>query len=295
MESNLKRLLRFLSLNRSLKAKKRGAILFLAVTAIAVLSVLALGATSSVMQELRLAKFLDDANTCAFTAFSVVELTKILFPLDPASGLATLSLYDLRSRNIPMRDKVIEVSFLDEQSKININSAGRDILQRLPGLEAGGPLLDVLAGAHPKIKEELLFVNGMTPEVYQSIKNLITTYGSGAVNINTALAQELTFLGMDADLIKKIQQYRAGDDGSEGTKDDVLFAGSAAIPAALQSLNLSSVQLTLLNNLIAANQLATSTEFIDLLIVLKRGSVKLRTYLVVLDLTRGKIVSWLEE
>ena len=56
----------------------------MAISAIAVLSILALGTTSSVMQELRLAKFLTDANTSAVTASSVVELALGAVPVSRA-------------------------------------------------------------------------------------------------------------------------------------------------------------------------------------------------------------------
>jgi hypothetical protein len=295
MERNLKRSSRSLSAIKNQKTRNKGAILFLAVSAIAVLSILALGTTSSVMQELRLAKFLTDANTSAVTASSIVELIKVLFPVSPGQAPMTLTLYDLRPRTILLGEKNIEVSFSCEENKINISLAPHDIIQRLPGLANGGPLLDRIANAHVKFKEELLLIDGMTTEIYDGIKNLVTTYGAGGVNINTASADELALLGMDADLIKKIHDYRSGEDGIEGTKDDKSFMDKGTIPTALQPFFPSSLQLTLLNNLIAANQLTTATEYLDLFVVVKKGAGKLRAYKIILDLTNGAVVSWVEE
>ena len=265
----------------------------MAISAIAVLSILALGTTSSVMQELRLAKFLTDANTSSATASSVVELAKVIFPV--SSGPVTLTLYNLRPWTIPLGDKTIEASYSDEENKINISRVSRDLIQRLPGLTNGGSVLDHIVNTRVRFKEELLLIDGMTQETYNGLKDLVTTYGNGGVNINTASADQLALLGMDNDLVKKIQDYRAGEDGIEGTKDDKSFVSTAAITAAFESSFLSSSQLTLLNNLIAANELTTTVQYLDLVIVVKKGTQKLNAYKIILDLVSGHIAYWAEE
>ncbi len=67
--------------------------------------------------------------------------------------------------------------------------------------------------------EELLLVKGVTPEVFNSIKDYVTIYGD-RVNINTASDKVLTALGLDAATAAQIIRYRNGPDGIQGTKDD---------------------------------------------------------------------------
>ena len=53
------------------------------------------------------------------------------------------------------------------------------------------------------VVEELLLVKGITPEIYLKLKNLITVFGEGKVNLNTAEPQTLEIL-INA-CVKKIQ------------------------------------------------------------------------------------------
>jgi len=74
-----------------------------------------------------------------------------------------------------------------------------------------------------QIPEELLLVKGMTPEIYSKIADVITIYGTGGVNINTADGRALQALGLSADLVERIVEFRRGSDGAEGTEDDNIF------------------------------------------------------------------------
>ena len=128
---------------------------------------------------------------------------------------------------------------VDEESKININTQDRLVLERL--FEAVLPLTpsechelaenilrwrgegedrtsrdDEEYYAHlefpyrPKqapfeMREELLLVRGMTEEIYDQLIPYITVYGDGGVNINTATVVVLNALGLTEDTIKKIK------------------------------------------------------------------------------------------
>lgn len=61
-----------------------------------------------------------------------------------------------------------------------------------------------------EVKEELLLVGGVMPEMFDKIKDHITVYGDGAVNVNTASIPVLVSLGMDEALAEKIIHFRAG-------------------------------------------------------------------------------------
>jgi len=71
--------------------------------------------------------------------------------------------------------------------------------------------------------EELLLIRGMDRDRYERLKDYVTIYGLGAVNINTGSRPVLTALGMSGSLTDKILSARAGMDGQEGTADDFIF------------------------------------------------------------------------
>lgn len=291
----MRKLSRFPSGNKAFK-KKRGAILFMAAGAIAVLSILALGTSSSVLQELKVVKLLTDTNTSWHMASSVASAMTIVFAHDETPAVITR--YDLREREIPFGNQVAQVTFTDEQGKINIDTAWKDVLLRFPSLSDNEELINAILAANLYVKEELLLIEGMTQEIYDQIKNLITTVGSGTVNINTATEATLSGLGMDADLISKIKTFRAGDDVQEGTKDDHWFSSTDQIIPLLEPYVLTIAQRTFLEGIIASGQFAMTTDYVTLHIDVKKPGITLsrtvRSFDIVLNLSSGRIVSWSE-
>ena len=83
--------------------------------------------------------------------------------------------------------------------------------------------------------EELLLIRGMTPEVYARLVPVITVYGSGQVNVNTAPRGAWQALGLSDSAINGILQQRAGDDKQEGTMDDRAITSTLAIEGELAS------------------------------------------------------------
>jgi len=84
-----------------------------------------------------------------------------------------------------------------------------------------------------EIIEELLWVKGMTPDLFQKIKDLVTIWGDGKININTASREVLLSVGCTASLAEKIVAYRLGNDGVAGTEDDKVFDRVELIPETL--------------------------------------------------------------
>lgn len=72
------------------------------------------------------------------------------------------------------------------------------------------------------MKEELLWVAGVTPEMFDKIKNQITVYGEGVVNVNTADVPVLVSLGLDKELAEKVVRFR---DVPSSRKDDEIPEG----------------------------------------------------------------------
>jgi len=147
---------------------------------------------------------------------------------------------------------------MDEESKININTADRETLVKLLELfgetedsdDIADSILDwrdedpdttspggaesahYLSLEFPYLckdtlfqsKEELLLVKEMTPEILNNIKDLITVYGEDdKINVNTADSRVMRALGLSDDVVSDIIEHRAGDDDEEGTEDDNIF------------------------------------------------------------------------
>ncbi len=152
----------------------------------------------------------------------------------------------------------------DEEGNLNINEIGGGILMELPGFdsETAAAVLDwrdedTVAGNHIggsegaedeyyrgmeapyeckdapfSAPEELLLVRGVTDEIYEGVKGIITVYGEDKkVNINTAPQEVFAVLvgGEFEELPGKIIAHRNGADGIAGTDDDERFTDPAAI------------------------------------------------------------------
>jgi general secretion pathway protein K len=95
-----------------------------------------------------------------------------------------------------------------------------------------------------EVLDEILLVKGMTEEVYGKIKDYITIYSTGNVNINTASRPVLLALGLSDEIVSEILPFRAGEDKIPGTADDRVFnAPSDIAPRLSQFYNLSEADI----------------------------------------------------
>lgn len=185
----------------------------------------------------------------------------------------------------------------DEERKININTAPVDVLTRL-FVNAGGAsdqeakeiaesvgdwrdgddeasengaesnyyqgLADPYAckNANFDILEELLLVKGVTQEIFDHVKDYLTVYGTGAVNINTADQSVLQWLGIGDDLAKEIVDYRKGHDVQEVTEDDYAFeSAQSLIPDLSTRLSLSAEDIEELTSVQNAGLLGVRSDY----------------------------------
>ena len=56
-----------------------------------------------------------------------------------------------------------------------------------------------------EVLDELLLVKGVTRDIFDKVKDRVTVYGTGQVNINTAGMRVLQSLGMSEELAEKIR------------------------------------------------------------------------------------------
>lgn len=167
----------------------------------------------------------------------------------------------------------------DEDRKININKADKAILLNLLGLNnkdsediaasimswrsttrlPGGAWDNDYESLNPPYKckhanfsviEELLLVKGVTPEIFESIRDYITVYGDSGkelkININTATRKVMLACGLGENLATSVMNVRAGNDNKAGTKDDGLVQDLS--PAATEKWDMTSDERNALNN-----------------------------------------------
>lgn len=176
---------------------------------------------------------------------------------------------------VPAGESVPTYGLTDEESRININKAPRDVLKNLFEKEAlaetgeaeaiADSILDWIDeddSLHKEGKEddyyrslgdpypckngpfdaveELLLVAGVTRERFDKIKDIITIYGAGTVNINTAGSRVLQALGLSRDAAESIISFRSGQNTKkEGEVPDNVFTDASTIAEILNKAGVS--------------------------------------------------------
>jgi DNA uptake protein ComE-like DNA-binding protein len=199
----------------------------------------------------------------------------------------------------PAADQVFAYGMVDEESKININKADMPLLVSLmkvvlgsDDVEAQGLAASLIDwrdadndlslptgsaetsfyrnGKYPyeaknapfQILDEIRLVNGFNANVFEKLKNYITIYGSGRVNINTAGKAVLYAIGFSQMAVDKILAARAGKDGIAGTEDDFVFTGISDVgPEVTKNGGFSPEDLAAFNNVIDNRTTVISTAF----------------------------------
>jgi hypothetical protein len=176
---------------------------------------------------------------------------------------------------------------IDEERKININNAELKVLNRLfqivlnldettaqelaasiidwrdkdsdltiPLGSAESPYYRSLSypydakNAEFQVLDEVLLVRGMTQILFMKLKDYITIYGDGKININTAPREVLLALGLSEDIVYKILSFRCGPDGIEGTQDDNIFdETSNIVPTLERAFQLNDAETNLLTTI----------------------------------------------
>lgn len=186
----------------------------------------------------------------------------------------------------------IRYGLIDEERKININKAPYAVLKKLfeivggiSSQEAGDIASSIIDwrdiddelqvnGAESgyyltlepaylcknddfQLLEELLLVKGVTRNIFDKVKDRITVYTTGAININTADKLVLESLQMSHSLAEEIIHFRNGNDGKEATADDNVFKDTATIATSLSNAeNLTQEELIQLNNIVNSGLLS---------------------------------------
>ena len=176
--------------------------------------------------------------------------------------------------------------WVDEDEDLNEGGAeSQDYLSRNPAYGAKNGLFNDL--------QELLWIQGMTPEIFSKVKHFLTLDAS-SVNVNTASQEVLIAMGLNSNIASKIIQYRAGKDDQEGTADDGVFKSLDEIADVLsRTIYLNEADLKNLEYVLSQGFSVNSSFFnaeIDAQ-VNHRQSIKVNA---ILD-DKGKVQRWHED
>lgn len=219
---------------------------------------------------------------------------------------------------------------VDEERKVNINTAGRDVIERLirhilsdeeRAKELSSAIFDWREHGESEITgffsddfygqlqypyeakktnyetlDELMLVKGMNPQVYRWLTDFVTIYGDGRVNINTAPKAVLVALGFSEELAQKILIVRRGADGREATADDIVFQTTESLGLVLaQTVGLEPQEIEQVNALNARHALTTESRYYKVRSAAQLNNSDEKTVIVcVFDLINGKIKYWRE-
>ena len=125
----------------------------------------------------------------------------------------TVGIYKVAYWDPDARDGGAErIGIVDEESKLNINKAEPAMLQRLDAAFTDGFVKAIVERRQQRpfvSLNELKGVKGAPANFLTNVReSLLTVWGDGKVNINTAPSDVLASLGMDAEHVKKVMEFR---------------------------------------------------------------------------------------
>jgi len=191
-----------------------------------ILSILGMGLTGLVFQEIRFAKTyqrlvfsLPVARGALKTVFSLrqKDSTPAFDTFQELTEENEVALCGNNSYKYYFADKsnsadkslAVTSQIIDESALINLNTASKDVLMRLPGISEDLAEKIVNSGLRPFSSiNEVFLVEGMSRDNFILFKDLITVYGVGKININTASKAVLIALGLDDDTASVILRFR---------------------------------------------------------------------------------------
>lgn len=298
----LPRRYRFLSSNfgcrLSAPKPEAGTILIVTIWTLVILSLLGVAVATRISSEIRLAKYLEERLLSLHLAKAAYREASLERAKDTTPDYDTI--YELqRKRSGELVRGVFIYQMSDEESKVNMNTASKEIIARLPGLNSELAEAIIDSTFRPfVVKEELLLVECIDEELYSQCEDLITVYGEGKVNINTASGEVLRVLGLDDDLVEIISRFRKGDDGEEGTEDDRIFEDVGGILNDLRSFTILSHEEELqMIELLTKNLLAVRSENLKLNILTEVSGQPIKAFAIICKKGSGtffKIRHWQE-
>lgn len=213
----------------------KAAVLIMALWLLLVMGIFAVGLARISYSYYRFAKFKSDKFSSLYAAQTITAAVKLRRIYD------TTPLYDTllelpKDEEYKIGNIKVVYSVIDEERKVNINRVpASKYLADLPGMDERKASAVIHSTERPFIlKEQLLLLDEIKEEDYLELKDYITIYGEGRVNINTCSEETLEAMGMEKGLVKRIMEFREGEDEELGTDDDGIFESDDSISGTLK-------------------------------------------------------------
>ncbi len=339
---------------RSMNGQK-GAVLIFVLWVLSFLAVLAVNLGYGVRQKMTFMKRIESRSQAQHVVEGGVKVavTLLLNDLQRNQFQYTAAAKTFRHNNpsrfadIRMEDGSCEVSYpvgtpstsqdrmfgvIDEESKINVNTADKLTLQsiisqvlvvddnyaeklaesiydwrqlgdsEIKGF-TGDDYYSNLKFPYPKkslpfeMPDELLLIKGMDRAKYEILRNFVTVYGNGQVNVNTASKQVLIALGLNETVADKILAQRRGPDGVDNTADDHMFYRTFDIATEVNAYaKMEDAEMRMIDSLNQRGVLGTNSYYftVNCLAFLK-GTNEKRRAVVTFSSTDNRIVYWNEK
>ncbi|MBP6343406.1 MAG: general secretion pathway protein GspK [Candidatus Omnitrophica bacterium] len=334
---------------------QKGAVLIFVLWVLSFLAVLAVNLGYGVRQKMTFMKRIESRSQAQHVVEGGVKVavTLLLNDLQRNQFQYTAAAKTFRHNNpsrfadIRMEDGSCEVSYpvgtpstsqdrmfgvIDEESKINVNTADKLTLQsiisqvlvvddnyaeklaesiydwrqlgdsEIKGF-TGDDYYSNLKFPYPKkslpfeMPDELLLIKGMDRAKYEILRNFVTVYGNGQVNVNTASKQVLIALGLNETVADKILAQRRGPDGVDNTADDHMFYRTFDIATEVNAYaKMEDAEMRMIDSLNQRGVLGTNSYYftVNCLAFLK-GTNEKRRAVVTFSSTDNRIVYWNEK
>jgi len=281
-----------------------------------ILSILGMGLSGLVFEEIRFARTYQRLNFSLPLAKAALKTVFYLRQNDPTpqydtwGELAKENTMNLCANNsfkyyFADKNKKLKVdgqakeAIIDEGALININTASIDVLKKLPGLDEDLADKIVNAGLRPFSSiNEVLLIEGMKKDNFLAFKDMVTVYGAGKININTASCGVLLALGLDEELIKQILRFRKEHEivapaDSPAAETEYGFSSVGSIVDDLRSFTFLSLRQE--QDLMALlPTLDVKSEYLRFNVIAYAGAKEGVHYSIVIHPAAKKIVSWRE-
>jgi len=192
-------------------------------------------------------------------------------------------------RNLELGKVLLTYKLSDEESRADINSISKEAFMRLPGINNNSAIVDNIIAYRDKkpfkAKEELLLIEGVTPEIFAQFRDFITVWSKGLVNINTVSDGALSILGFSDSFINALDNFR-------NNQNDV-FKDAGQIKGVLEKV--IAVLSEEDNKAMGSVNFGVKSYKFQLLAEAKFQNQPVRKYLVTFDIVTSKVLRWEED
>ncbi len=272
-----------------------------------ILSILGMGLSSFVLQEIRFASAYERMSFSLPAARAAVKVIFYERQNDPTVAYDTLQELTKENKAVLCGNLSYEYYFadkenaeiIDEGALINLNTVSMDVLKRLPGISEELADKIVHGGFRPYSSiNEVFLIEGMDKDNFKLFKGLVTVYGSGKVNINTAGKNVLMAIGLDEELVDIILRFRKEHkiETREDPPDKEAEYGFSSLATILDDLrSFSMLGLRQEQDILSAlSVLDVKSEYLRFNVIPKAGNKQGIHYSITIHPATKKILSWRE-